>query len=355
MFQEKLVSVIIPLYNCEDRILRCVSSVLNQTYKNIEVIVIDDGSTDNSLEVLRNGISDPRLQIYSQQNHGVSYTRNRGIDIALSNDTDGWITFVDSDDYIMPNAFEVCLQDPEVNYVEYIHYGRMRKKKNKEGVCTNIEKNKAFNRYESYYQIMLLGIYRENLIKDNWIVFVTSGFFKKSILCLNNISFDVNINNGEDTLFVMHYLEFCNNVMLINSPMYVWCERENSLSSVFNKDHISRLIKECIALWPAMLDCIKKNEWELKLGEIYSRWVISYYNMFLNRSAKLNLNYKEIKKYYRDILAQNEVLKFVRQQRVPMLHERIARFMLMSKSSVISFLVIKGMRLINGYWKIKSL
>lgn len=125
MNQNPLVSVIIPLYNCEDRIIRCVNSVLNQTYKNIEVIVIDDGSTDNSLEVLKNGISDSRLKIYTQDNHGVSYTRNRGIDIALSNDTEGWIAFVDSDDYIEPNTFYYSLTSGVESY-DLIHYSFRR-------------------------------------------------------------------------------------------------------------------------------------------------------------------------------------------------------------------------------------
>ena len=65
-----LVSVIVPMYNCEDRILRCVNSILNQTYENIEVIVIDDGSTDKSLEVLSSGIRDSRLKIFHQENTG---------------------------------------------------------------------------------------------------------------------------------------------------------------------------------------------------------------------------------------------------------------------------------------------
>ena len=111
--QQALVSVVIPVFNCEDRIVQCVNSVLNQTYRNIEVIIIDDGSTDKSSEILKKEISDKRIRFFSQENHGVSYTRNRGINLAKGK----WVSFVDADDYIEKNTIEKMLPPPMIHHI----------------------------------------------------------------------------------------------------------------------------------------------------------------------------------------------------------------------------------------------
>ena len=96
MNKEK-VSIIIPVYNSEKYIGRCIDSILNQTYTNYELILIDDGSTDNSLKILNDyKKKDNRIRVYSQKNKGVAITRNRGI--KLSNGQ--YICFIDNDDYI---------------------------------------------------------------------------------------------------------------------------------------------------------------------------------------------------------------------------------------------------------------
>ena len=93
-----LISIIIPVYNAECYIRRCIESVLSQTYKEIQVILINDGSTDNTLSILEEySISDSRIQLINKDNSGVSKTRNIGIDIS-----DGeYIGFVDAADYTM--------------------------------------------------------------------------------------------------------------------------------------------------------------------------------------------------------------------------------------------------------------
>lgn len=98
-------SVIIPLYNKESYIYETISSVLNQTYSDFELLVINDGSNDNSLEVIK-GINDPRFRIISQRNSGVAAARNNGIALAKSK----WIVFLDADDIWLPNHLESLLE-----------------------------------------------------------------------------------------------------------------------------------------------------------------------------------------------------------------------------------------------------
>ena len=88
-----LVSIIIPVYNAENTILRCLESIFLQTYENLEIIVVDDGSIDKTLQILKT-ISDKRLKIISKDNGGVSTARNKGLDIASGE----FIAFIDSDD-----------------------------------------------------------------------------------------------------------------------------------------------------------------------------------------------------------------------------------------------------------------
>ena len=102
------VSVIIPAYNAARTILRCVNSVLEQSFKDVECIVIDDGSSDNTAEIL-GGIGDERLRYIYKENGGVSSSRNRGLDEAKGE----YVTFVDSDDYIEPDMYEVLFRNLE--------------------------------------------------------------------------------------------------------------------------------------------------------------------------------------------------------------------------------------------------
>ena len=98
-----LISIIIPVYNAESYIRRCLESVLSQTYKEIQVILVNDGSTDDTLSILEEySRSDSRIQLINKDNSGVSKTRNIGIDIS-----DGeYIGFVDADDYLEPEMYE---------------------------------------------------------------------------------------------------------------------------------------------------------------------------------------------------------------------------------------------------------
>ncbi|EFU74046.1 glycosyltransferase family 2 protein [Enterococcus italicus] len=99
------ISVIVPVYNAENFINRCIDSILKNTFNNFELLIIDDGSSDKSLEKIKL-IRDERIRYFSQQNHGVAYTRNRGIKEAKGK----FVVFIDSDDYVKPDYLEKLLE-----------------------------------------------------------------------------------------------------------------------------------------------------------------------------------------------------------------------------------------------------
>lgn len=100
------ISVIIPVYNVEDYVCECIESILNQTYKNLEIIIVIDGSTDNSEKLCRN-YDDERIQIVNKKNGGLSSARNAGIEVA----TGAFLSFIDSDDYIDSKMIENLYHD----------------------------------------------------------------------------------------------------------------------------------------------------------------------------------------------------------------------------------------------------
>jgi len=112
-----LVSIIIPVYNVEDYLRECLDSLVNQTYKNIEIIVIDDGSTDNSSDILAE-YTQPFVKTFTQSNAGQSAARNLGIDYA----TGKYVLFIDSDDYILEETIEELVSSMEKNQLDLIRF-----------------------------------------------------------------------------------------------------------------------------------------------------------------------------------------------------------------------------------------
>lgn len=115
------VSVIIPAYNAARTILRCVNSVLEQSFKDVECIVIDDGSSDNTAEIL-GGIGDERLRYIHKENGGVSSSRNRGLDEAKGE----YICFMDADDYQSDQALSQLVSAMRMNDVDLVVAGFYR-------------------------------------------------------------------------------------------------------------------------------------------------------------------------------------------------------------------------------------
>lgn len=121
--EPKLLSVIVAVYNVEPYLRECIDSLLNQTYKNLEIILINDGSTDSSGQICDEYKNqDNRVHVIHQQNGGISRARNAGLN-AMKGD---YITIVDSDDYLLPEAFENSIHNLETYNLDYIIFGSFR-------------------------------------------------------------------------------------------------------------------------------------------------------------------------------------------------------------------------------------
>lgn len=179
------VSVIIPAYNASPFIEKCINSVFNQSYSNLEIIVVNDGSTDTTPEIL-NKLSniDGRLKVISKKNGGVSSARNTG----LLSATGDFVTFVDADDDMPYNAVEtmLSLMSDDVDMV----------------VCSN-----NMIRLRKDPQILQNARYKANEINDNFIKFDETVWwpwgklFRRSVITDNNLEYDTSLTFGEDHVF----------------------------------------------------------------------------------------------------------------------------------------------------------
>jgi len=209
------ISIIVPVYNAERYLTKCVKSILNQTFTDFELILIDDGSSDAS-PLLCDEFEkyDARVKSIHQKNCGVSAARNKGIDIACGK----YIMFCDSDDYVesewcqMMRDMAVRYPDSCVVHNAWLVNGRGDKKKiaNK-----NFQKQIEKVRYYDLYYMSLSGS-------------VWNRIFDLSKIKRNDIRFDENCSLGEDVVFDVNYCVLCKDIIFVTIPLYNYLENLES-------------------------------------------------------------------------------------------------------------------------------
>lgn len=130
MKEDIKVSIIIPVYGVEKYISQCLESVINQSYENIEIIVVNDGTKDNSMKIVEEYLLDERIKIINKENGGLASARNRGIEEA----TGEYIYFLDSDDWIEVNTIEVLVEESnnlDIIYSNFWYFDEKNQKKKK--------------------------------------------------------------------------------------------------------------------------------------------------------------------------------------------------------------------------------
>ena len=221
----KKVSVIVPVYNASKYLCRCISSILNQTFTDFELILINDGSTDNSLEILRKyEVQDSRIVVIDKVNEGVSATRNLGIESAQGE----YIMFCDSDDYAEPNwiqtLYETIDKNPDSSVLCAYSSLNIQKKSENKVTLTDVKTTTHIDISEYYY------IYINNLSSFLW-----NKIYRHDVIKQNHIVFRTNLLEGEDLLFNIDYLKHIKDFVFIPESLYHWVDNNvYTLSRVFN-------------------------------------------------------------------------------------------------------------------------
>lgn len=222
------VSIIIPAYNVEKYIERCVSSALSQSLKDIEVIVIDDGSTDNTYGKCVE-FYDDRLTIIHQDNSGLAAARNRGLEAASGE----YIGFVDGDDYVDPRMFELLYDIAKKTNADLVN----AKCKIVPDDISNLRKN-DINQQAELEEFAEYVVYSEN--KKNRIIkeanerrilwFAVKGIYKSSMIREKSILFPTNLDLGEDSPFVLECMLCSSIIVFVNKELYYYVQRKGSLT-----------------------------------------------------------------------------------------------------------------------------
>ena len=213
------ISVIVPFYNVESYFSRCITSILNQSFSDFELILVNDGSTDNSLNIANSfAKNDNRVIVVSQKNAGQASARNHGLKVAKGE----YIAFVDSDDWV-----ENYMLERLITVIEAYDADVVQCRFEFDNEYTGAKKE--YRRFNVKQLVNHKDIIIDSLLVKNILVSPWAKLFRRSFLIDNNLFFEEGIVN-EDTLFTLKFACYVKNIQFINDNLYHAIEREGSTS-----------------------------------------------------------------------------------------------------------------------------
>jgi len=294
-----LVSVIIPIYNAEKFIDRCLISVANQTHKTIEVILVDDGSNDKSSEIcLKYCISDNRFKLIRKENGGVSSARNRG----LLDSNGEYIIFVDPDDWLEKTMVEEMMNLIIYNEAEISICGYAKEKESGELIFST--KNIGVQTYSNIEAINKIQD------EDGFKGFVCNKMFKRNTaLSVNKVCFHEDIHFCEDLLFCIEIFLKSKKIIYTSKPLYHYVIHENNITkSKYNQKKLTALNAISIAIE------LLKDKKEVDLSHFKTLFMhinLSLLMNFIKEGNKDEIIYDMLKgNLYKYSITNNNKVKF---------------------------------------------
>lgn len=270
-----MLSVIVPVYNASKYIRTCLDSILSQTYSDFEVLLVDDGSTDDSGSISDEyAQTESRVRVFHKTNGGVSSARNLGLDNAQGE----FVCFVDADDVVFADALSILVKgmkngaDLSIGGYEVYDECDNRTFSVKERLTEHISVKECIVQmyYPKYY-------YYQGYLWNK--------LFRTEIIQANNLRFDESIFFNEDRLFVVQYLCACKSVVSFSTePVYKYYERASGAMASLEKNFNPKFVTDFKA-YVKMLDCIKKNYQDRGLVIMAKDGVLSSYT---NITAMMN-------------------------------------------------------------------
>lgn len=269
------VSIIVPVYNVENYLIQCIDSVLNQTLKDFELILINDGSTDNSLTICKKYQStDKRIILLDQANQGSSVARNNGLNIARGQ----YISFIDSDDYIDENFLKDNIELLELENADMILFGyfEISKKELREQLYSNLKSTKD----------IIEGLFKRKVIPAPW-----NKIYKREIF--NDLRFKEGIRH-QDFYILPFIVDKCKKIAYNNKAYYYY--------NISNDKSVTNTIKKAESNYIQFLSLInfieiaKKNNWK--------RLAAYDFRLLIKQAIKLYYYKKNMKKdsYIKEVI-----------------------------------------------------
>ncbi len=258
-----LISFIIPVYKVEPYLRQCLDSIIKQDFENYEVLMVDDGSLDNSPAICDEYAAiDRRFRVFHKENGGVSSARNLGLERAKGD----WIWFVDADDYITDAALQIIAEATKLSCDTIFHGlvilyedGRAHVKKTTE--CMGIGKDKFLERHFCYQNGMML--------------------FSRDIITKAHLRFTEGIKMGEDLEFQYKYLLLCSHPISIPHDLYVYRQREGS-ATANPMTHVNNM-NNCLTIAANLAEFVRK----------FNLPVVGWFNYRIQRLIKSGIQSAE--------------------------------------------------------------
>ncbi len=229
------ISVIVPVYNAEKHIERCIKSIQEQTFRNMQIILIDDGSTDESGIVCDfYAMNDNRIQVFHTENSGSVAARKLGLIHSIGE----YVGFVDADDYIEPDMFETLIEEICENNVDFVHTGYIEETDNKKKIILDFE-NKFFSfssleeKADFLIRYVLHSKENQNISYSIW-----SKLFKRELIYKCFLSLPDEQQYGEDLLCLCKCILQCESLKLSRHALYHYTIQEQSLSHLNRVEHV---------------------------------------------------------------------------------------------------------------------
>lgn len=300
-----LFSIIIPVYNADKYIDRCLESLLNQNYQELEIVLIDDGSTDQSPQICdAYALRDCRVRVIHQENQGVAVARNAGLDIA----TGDYIGFVDPDDWVENKIFDVLNGELENGSIDVLRYNAFR-----QGEILNalpFQGKYTEDRLENEFVLPLIGAEKFGgmfILGVLWL-----HVFRRDLIQKYKIRFSPNLRRCEDRLFTLTCVLHAHNVKFIDAVLYNYAINDDSLSNKYDAGrwaqellYLDKIQKEYTSC--RSVDFISNADSRLK-SEYLLRAIMSINNEFFsNNTNSLSKRYSHTKKILRNTQVKNAV------------------------------------------------
>lgn len=295
---EDKISIIIPIYNVEKYLSKCLDSVCNQSYKNIEIVCVNDGSTDKSLEILKKySKEDNRFKIISRENKGLLYSRIEG----TKKSTGKYVTFLDSDDWI------------DNDYIEKLYY--YIKEYNCDIVRCNLKFVSDDEKIIKYQKSFKNNYFDSKKIKDYvFLEFCKSYKYNNAVKQLMNrkILKDINkvdttISMGEDLEFNMNIYDKVNSLFTTEYCGYNYRYNPNSISKVLSKDKLKNNIIDEIKVYDNLINFIEKQNKNL-IQYAYCR-ALNQICEHLMRLSLADISFDEFSKISQKVSCCNEMFR----------------------------------------------
>lgn len=283
--EDNKVSIIVPVYNTKEWLEDCVNSLLTQTYRNIEIILVDDGSGDGSGELCDSFVKkDNRVVVLHQKNSGVSVARNNALDKA----TGEYVMFCDSDDIVAPQWVEM-------------HVAAQKKYPNC-SISSQVERFHDCINVEEYSEINVERI-------DYWTLFISghSGYpvnkiFSKTIIDKYHLRFEIGVPIGEDVAYVSNYMSHCEGYYFISNLLYYYRQIGSSALHKYNSRQLEYMLKAFYARVPLVA--------EKDLTKYCDHWLCEFIRLLNNVFDEKNKTSFLSKVCYNRGMLASEEMKF---------------------------------------------